>query len=48
MKGVFDGDHELINSKFTDTVELSRWRDGSSLIISTQQQFDELTQWLQL
>ena len=48
MKGVFDGDHELINSKFTDAVELSRWRDGSSLIISTQQQFDELTQWLQL
>lgn len=48
MKGVFDGDHELIISKFTSTVELSRWRDGSSLFISTQQQFDELTQWLQL
>jgi len=48
MKGVFEGDHELINSKFTDTVELSRWRDGSSFIISKQQQFDELTQWLQL
>jgi len=48
MKGVFDGDHEFISSKFTDPVELSRWRDGSSLIISKQQQFNELVKWLQL
>jgi len=48
MKGVFDGDHELINSKFSDTIELSRWRDGSNFNVTTQQQFEELIVWLQL
>ncbi|MDA8681255.1 hypothetical protein N9M08_01830 [Porticoccaceae bacterium] len=48
MKGVFDSDHELINSKFSDTIELSRWRDGSNFNVTTQQQFEELIVWLQL
>jgi hypothetical protein len=48
MKGVFDGDHELINNKFSDTIELSRWRDGSNFNVTTQQQFEELIVWLQL
>lgn len=48
MKGIFDGDHELINSKFSDTVELSRWRDGSNFNVTTQQQFEELIVWLEL
>jgi hypothetical protein len=48
MKGVFDGDHELINNKFGDTIELRRWRDGSNFNVTTQQQFEELIVWLQL
>ena len=48
MKDIFYSGHELIASKPISTVELSRWRDGSSLIVSSQQQFDELTQWVQL
>jgi hypothetical protein len=48
MKGGFDGDHELIKNKFSDTIELSRWRDGSNFNVTTQQQFEELIVWLQL
>lgn len=48
MKGVFDGDHELINNKFSDNIALSRWRDGSNFNVTTQQQFEELIVWLQL
>ena len=46
--GGFDGDQVFLQSKFRDTIAISTWRDGLSLIVEKESQFDDLIKWLGL
>jgi hypothetical protein len=48
IKGQFDGAEELLQSKFKSQIEISTWRDGVSFLVSDEEQFDDLVQWLKL
>jgi hypothetical protein len=48
LRGQFEGDRELLEKKFTSTVEIGSWRDGLSIKIETAAQFEELVKWLKL
>jgi hypothetical protein len=48
MQGKFDGDKELIQSKFKHPLTINAWRDGYSVIIENENQFDDLVKWLKL
>ncbi len=48
IRGKFEGDRELLESKFKEPVEIGSWRDGYSIKISSATQFDELVNWLNL
>jgi hypothetical protein len=48
LKGFFEGDEEFLKSKFRTPIELNRWRDGYSLRIFDEPQFDDLVKWLRL
>ncbi len=46
--GNFDDDQAFLQSKFRDKITISTWRDGLSLIVEKESQFDDLVKWLRL
>lgn len=48
LKANFDGDQELLQSKFNDPIKINTWRDGLSFLVETESQFEDLVKWLQL
>ena len=48
LKSAEDNSEEVLKSKFSDDVEISSWRDGLSVIIRNENQFNDLVKWLKL
>ncbi len=48
IRGNFEDDQELIQSKFREEVPISSWRDGLSFNVTTENQFEDLVKWLKL
>ena len=48
LKSDNEKSEEILKSKFNDQVEISHWRDGLSVIIETENQFEDLVKWLNL
>lgn len=48
LKGKFEGDKELLQSKFRTPIEVTSWRDGYSINISNEDQFNDTVKWLKL
>lgn len=48
LRGKFDGDKEFLQSKFRTPVEITSWRDGYSINISSEDQFNDVIKWLRL
>ena len=48
IKGKFEGDEELLQSKFNAESDIGHWRDGYSFHIDKESQFDDLVKWLKL
>jgi hypothetical protein len=48
MRGNFEGNEKLIQSKFREEVPISSWRDGLSFRVTTESQFEDLVKWLKL
>lgn len=48
IRGKFDGDKELLESKFSSPVEIGSWRDGYSIKIASEEQFSDVVKWLKL
>ena len=48
LKSAEENSEEVLKSKFSDSVTISSWRDGLSVIIETENQFNDLVKWLKL
>lgn len=48
LKSAEENSEEVLKSKFSDSVVISSWRDGLSVIIETENQFNDLVKWLKL
>lgn len=48
LKSDDENSEEILKSKFNEQVEISHWRDGLSVIIRNENQFDDLVKWLRL
>lgn len=48
LKGNFDGDQDFLQSKFDETITINTWRDGLSILVKTEKQFEDLVKWLKL
>ena len=48
LKSSEENSEEVLKSKFSDSVVISSWRDGLSVIIETENQFNDLVKWLKL
>ena len=48
LKGQFEGDEEFIKNKFIDPITLNTWRDGFSVLVTKESQFNDVVKWLKL
>ncbi len=48
LKSAEENSEEVLRSKFKDDVEISSWRDGLSVLIENEKQFNDLVKWLKL
>ncbi len=48
LKGKFEGDQDFLKKKFREPVTMNTWRDGLSLLVTTESQFEDLVKWLKL
>jgi hypothetical protein len=46
--GQFEGNEDVLRSKFRDNLDISSWKDGVSCKVSTERQFEDLVRWLKL
>lgn len=48
VKGDFNGLQEYLQGKFKDDMTINSWRDGYSVLVETESQFNDLVAWLKL
>ena len=48
LRGQFEGDREHLLKQFSSAVEIGSWRDGLSLKVQSEEQFEQLVKWLKL
>lgn len=48
IRGLPDGAETLLKSKFKEPIVVTRWRDGYSFHVRTQNQFEDLLKWLEI
>ena len=46
--GVFDGNEDVLRSKFRDEITINTWRDGLNCKVDAERQFEDLVKWLKL
>jgi hypothetical protein len=46
--GDFENASEFLQSKFRDEVNINSWKNGYSIVVETEKQFEDLVKWLQL
>jgi hypothetical protein len=48
MRGDFEGAQDHLQSKFAEDVSIGTWKNGYSILITTEQAFEDLVRWLKL